>query len=93
MFLDTENILVHMADVIAVRKDEGLFGVETKGQNVLDIILAHLERTFGSVKINFRLVNVFLIISDLNDKRNIEDPLQPLCENKWDAMTHVECIS
>ena len=93
MLLDAKHILVHVTDVVAVREDKGFLWVETEGQNVLDVVLAHLERTFRSVELNFWLVDIFLVISDLDHKGDIEDSLQPLCENERDAMTHVECIS
>ena len=93
MLLNFDNVRVHILDVVNVREDKGLFGVETKSKDVFDIVKAHLDGSFGAFKLHLLFVDVFLVVCDLNNKRDVEDALEPLSENEGDAMSHVESIS
>lgn len=75
MLLNANHIWVHGADVVNIGEDKGLGWVKAEGKNILDIVLTHLVGTFWTVQFNFLLVNVFLVISDLNDQGNIENSL------------------
>lgn len=72
MLLDTKYIRVQMLDVLNVRENESFLWIKTKSNDILNIVDAHLNCTFGSIKFALRSVDVFFIISDLNDKRYIE---------------------
>jgi len=93
VFLDTNDIRVHMLNVVNIWEDEGLFRVEAESKNVFDIVFSHLDGTFGTIKLNLRLVDILLIVGDLNDEGHVEDALQPLSEDEGDAMAHVKCVS
>ena len=79
-------------DVVDIREDEGLIRVEAEGQNVLHVGLTHSVGAFGTIELNFGLVDVLLIVSHLNYKGYIEDALKPLSEDEGDTVTHVEGI-
>ena len=92
VLLDADHVLVHVLDVVDVGEDKGLLGVEAECKDIFDISEAHGDGAFGAVKLDLLLVDVLLVISDLNDKRDVEDALEPLCEDEGDAVTHVEGI-
>lgn len=93
VLLNFDHVWVHVLDVIDVREDKGFLRVEAKSKNIFDIVETHLDGSFGSFKLHLLLVDVFLVVSDLNDKRDVKDALEPLGKNEGDAVTHVEGIS
>jgi len=72
VLLNFDDIWVHGADVLRVVEDERPLWVESKGNDILDIIPRHVECFFPSLAF---IKQVFLIISDLYDKGYIENSL------------------
>ena len=92
MLLNANDVRVHVADIIDIAEDECLLRVETKGENILDIVASHLVGALGSIKFNLLLVNVLLVISDLNNEGYVENTLEPLGEDERHTVTHMEGI-
>lgn len=77
-------------DSVQVGEDIGLLGDNTTSNNILDVILAHLLVVSEEIKrflsldllhelllfLCISLKEVFLVVSDLDDERNVEDSLQ-----------------
>lgn len=92
--LETTDIFVHDIHVFSVNENEGFFGVEAAGDDILDIVITVFSvdllfflKNSGSllsfyIYVSLTLVEIFLIICDLNDKRNIKRILQVFGEDK-----------
>lgn len=75
---------------MGVQEDEGLLRTETEGDDVLDVADAHVHHM---VITQLRPVQIFFIVSDLNDKRHIESLLHVSVHDKWNGMPEVKCLS
>ena len=76
-----------MLNVLYIGEDEGLFGIEPKGNDLLDVALSHLNRL---VQRQLWPVQVLFIISDLDDARNVEHLLQPLSHDEGNRVSHMK---
>ena len=88
--LETSHIRVHMANILGIEKNERFFQIETKCENILDILNAHsgvLSNIFVSS------MEILLIVSDLDDQGHVKGFLHVFSENKWDEMTHMHRIA
>jgi hypothetical protein len=74
-------------NILSIHKDEGFSRVETKGNNVFDILVCHFLHLFQCI---FRLEHEFLVISNLHHQRYIKNFLQPLSENHGDGVAKVQ---
>lgn len=77
-------------DSVQVGEDIGFLGDNTTSNNILDVILAHLLVVSEEIKrflsldllhelllfLGISFKEVFLVVSDLDDERNVEDSLQ-----------------
>mmetsp|Transcript_39060 Transcript_39060/g.28879 ORF Transcript_39060/g.28879 Transcript_39060/m.28879 type:complete len:239 (-) Transcript_39060:253-969(-) len=85
--LHTNHVSVHMLHVLSIHKDKRLLSIKSKCYYFSDILLGHFLSLFESL---FRSVEELLVISDLDDYRNIEDSLQVLSEYERDSMSHMK---
>lgn len=77
-------------DCVQVGEDEGLLRDDTTSNDIFDVVLAHLLVVSEEIKrllgldlfhellllLGVSFKEVFFIVSDLDDERNVEDPLQ-----------------
>jgi len=78
-----------MLNVFDIRKNKSLRWIESKRNNILNVIDAHSDCTFWSFEFELGSVNVLLIVGDLNHKRNIERILQVFSEDKRNSVTEM----
>ncbi len=93
VLLYTDHIGIQVLNVSDVRKNESLLWIKTKGDDILDVVDAHLDCTILTFKFILRLVDILFIVGDLDDERHIKSLLQVLCEEEWDRVPHVQRIS
>jgi len=93
VLLYTDHIGIQVLNVPNVRKNESLLWIKTKGDDILDVVDAHLDCAILTFKFILRLVDILFIVSDLNDERHIKSLLQVLREEEWDRVPHVQRIS
>lgn len=82
-----------MLNVLAVREDECLFRVKAESNDIFYVVDSHFDGSAVTFKLELRLENEFLIVSNLDHERYIEHVLEVLSENEGDCVTHVERIS
>ena len=87
VLLDFDNVRVQMLDVFDVGKDECFFWVKAESNNVFYVVYSHRHCAFWTFELKLWSVNIFLIIGDLDNERNVESFLQVLGEDEWDSVT------
>ena len=93
VFLHAEHVGVQVLDVLNVAENECLFRVKSKCNDVLDVVEAHANGAFGTIKVELRTVDKLLVICNLDDQRHVEGVLQVLGEDEGDAVTEMEGLS
>ena len=63
VLLRLEDVGIHLVDVLRVTKDKGLLWIEAKSNDILDIVVPHLE---GVLPRELLIVKVLLVVRDLN---------------------------
>ena len=85
MPLEATDVRVHMTQISRVKADKSLFWIKSQGQDVLDVLIGKSSKSLQIFSITF--IEIFFIISDLNNERHIEGLLHPLTEDKRQHMT------
>ena len=93
MLLHFDNIGVQFPDILDVRENECLLGIEAESYDVHDVCFAHLDRSLLSFQIQLRSIEVLLIVSNLDHNGYIEDTLQVLTEDERNTVTDVDSIA
>ncbi len=79
MLLESANIGVHSSHILRIDKDKGLFRVKPQSQNVLNIFISQFSELSQITAI---LMEIFFVISDLNNEGNVKGLLKILVEDK-----------
>ena len=87
MLLESTDIGVHDAHIPRIQDDESFFRVKAQGQNILDILVSHLG---VFIQISSILMEVFLVVSYLNDEGHIKGFLHIFAEDEWKHVTQVQ---
>ena len=90
MLLELQNVGVEILDVLYVRKDKGLLRIKTESDNILDVGDSHLN---GLLKSILRSVEILLIVSNLDNYRNIESFLEVSGEDERNSVAQMESLS
>jgi hypothetical protein len=89
VFLHLYGVGVQVLDIFHIAENEGLLWVEAESDDVFHVVLSHLDDV---VKIEFWLVDVFFVVSDLNNEWHSKSILKVFREDKGDAVAQVESI-
>lgn len=84
--LDSDDVVVHVADVVHVVEDERLLGVEAAGDDVFRVLATH-SRALIQCQL---LPQEFLVVCKLNHQGTVEGVLQPLREEEGNQVTQME---
>lgn len=79
MALEDAHIRVHGSHIEWVQKNESFFWIKSDSQNILDVFICKISKLLKSSTI---FMEVFFIISNLNDKRNVKCFLQVFTKDK-----------
>jgi hypothetical protein len=90
ILLDLDCVGIKMLNVSRVHEYENFLWVVAEGNDILDIANGHLLYSF---EVKLRSVQIFLIISDLDDQGYIESLLQIVVDDEGDGVAKMQCLS
>ena len=90
MLLGFYNVWEQVVNVIDIRENEGFLRVESKGNNIFDVVDAHLNCTIRAFKFTISSKDILFVISNLDNKGDIECILQVFGENHRHTVTHMK---
>ena len=90
ILLHLNGVGVKVLYIARIHEYENLFWVVPEGDDVLDIADGHFLHSF---EVKLGSVQIFLIISDLDDQGNIESLLQIVINDEGNGMTKMKCLS
>jgi hypothetical protein len=87
MSLESAHIGIEFSHIFRVDEDKGFFRIQSNSDDVLDVFISQSGELF---KITALLMEIFLIICNLDDKRNVKSFLEILAEDEWEHMSKME---